>query len=58
MQVHVLPASRNPSQLSEARATRKDPEPESLARDSLGTNPITIQLETVSHVAEQFSWVP
>ena len=29
-----------------------------LARDNLKTNPITIKPETVSHVAERFSWVP
>ena len=36
----------------------KDPESEWLARDSLETNLITLKPETVSHVAEQFSWVP
>ena len=29
-----------------------------LARDHQKTNPITIQPETASHMAEQFSWVP
>ena len=29
-----------------------------LARGNLETNPITIKPETVSHMAEQFSWVP
>jgi len=29
-----------------------------LAKDNLKTNSITIKPETVSHVAEQFSWVP
>ena len=29
-----------------------------LARDNSETNPITIKPETVSHAAEQFSWVP
>ena len=29
-----------------------------LARDNPETNPITINPETLSHVAEQFSWVP
>ena len=38
--------------------TRKDPESEWLARDHLKTNPITIKPETVSHRAEQSSWVP
>ena len=31
---------------------------EGLAKDNPETNPITIKLETVSHMAEQFSWVP
>ena len=40
-------------------ATRKEePESEWLARDNLETNPITINSETVSHLAEQFSWLP
>ena len=29
-----------------------------LARDNPETNPVTMKPETVSHVAEQFSWVP
>ena len=29
-----------------------------LAKDHMETNPITIKPETVSHAAEQFSWVP
>jgi len=29
-----------------------------LAKDHQETNPIPIKLETASHVAEQFSWVP
>ena len=29
-----------------------------MAKDNLETNPITIAPETVSHVTEQFSWVP
>ena len=29
-----------------------------MAKDNPETNPITIKPETVSHVAEQFSWVP
>ena len=41
-----------------ACATRKDSELEWLAKDHPETNPITIKLETVSHAAEQFSWVP
>ena len=60
---YVLPTSQNPScwnpsWLSHASATRKDPESEWLARDNQETNPITIKPETASHVAEQFSWVP
>ena len=41
-----------------ACATRKDSELEWLAKDHPETNPITIKPETVSHAAEQFSWVP
>ena len=37
---------------------RKDSELERLAKDHPETNPITIKPETVSHVAELFSWVP
>ena len=60
---YVLPTSQtlprwNPSWLIDAWATRKDPESEWLARDNTETIPITIKPETVSHVAEQFSWVP
>ena len=59
----VLPTSQNPSHwnpswLSDACATRKDPESERSARDNQETNPTTIKPETVSHVTEQFSWVP
>ena len=49
---------QHPSWLSDACATRKDPELEWLAKDHPETNPITIKPETVSHAAEQFSWVP
>ena len=42
----------------QVRTTSKDPESEWLARDSLETNLITPKPETVSHAAEQFSWVP
>ena len=42
----------------QVRTSSKDPESEGLARDSLETNLITLKPETVSHVAEQFSWVP
>ena len=60
---HVLPTSQipscwNPSWLSDAQATRKDPEPEWLAKDNPETNPVTIKPKTESHLAEQFSWVP
>ena len=60
---YVLPTSQNPSRwnlswLSDAHATRKDPESEWLARDNWETNPVTIKPETASHVAERFSWVP
>ena len=52
------PSHKHPSWLSHACATRKDSELEWLAKDHLETNPITIKPETVSHAAEQFSWVP
>ena len=48
----------HPSWLSDACATRKDSELEWLAKDYPETNPTTIKPETVSHMAEQFSWVP
>ena len=59
----VLPTSQdpprwNPSQLRDACAPRKDPNSEWLARDKPETNPMTINPETVSHVAEQFSPFP
>ena len=55
--------SQNPphwdsSWLSNECTSRKDPESEWLTRDNLETNPITINSETVSHLAEQFSWLP
>ena len=40
------------------RAPPGKTELEWLAKDNPETNPITIQSETASHVAEQFSWVP
>ena len=46
------------SWLSDACASRKDPESEWLARGNPETNWITIKPETVSHVAERSSWVP
>ena len=51
------PSHWHPSWLNKACTTSKDSESEWLAKDSLETNPITIKPETVSHVAEQFSWV-
>ena len=48
----------HPPWLSDACATRKDSELEWLAKDHLETNPIIIKPKTVTHVAEQFSWVP
>ena len=55
--------SQNPSHwhstwLNKVCTTRKDSESEWLAKDNLENNPITIKPETVSYVAEQFSWVP
>ena len=47
-----------PSWLSNACTTRKDSESEWLVSDNLEINPITVNLKTGSHVAEQFSWVP
>ena len=60
---YFLPISQNPSHwnpswLSNACATRKDPESEWLARDNPETNLITIKPKTASHMAEHFSWVP
>ena len=60
---HVLPTSQNPSRwnpswLSNACLTRKDPESEWLGRDNLQTKAINIKPEAVSHMAGQFSWVP
>ena len=48
----------HPSWLNKACTTRKDSELKWLAKDNPETTPITIRPETVSHVAEQFSWVP
>ena len=59
---YVLPTSQNPHWnppwLSDACITRKDPEPEKLARNIPEANPIIIKPKTASHVAGQFSWVP
>ena len=52
------PSRKHPPWLGDACAIRKDSELEWLAKDNLETNPITIKPETVSHVAELFSWVP
>ena len=52
------PSHQHPSWLSDACTTRKDSELEWLAKDHSETNPISINPETASHVAEQFSWVP
>ena len=48
----------HPSWMNKACTTKKDSESEWLAKDNPETNPITIKPETVSHMAEQFSWVP
>ena len=52
------PSHWSPSWLSKVWTTKKDSESEWLAKDNPETNPITIKPETVSHLAEQFSWVP
>ena len=52
------PSCWHPSWLNKACTTRKDSESEWLAKDNPETNPITIKPETMSHVAQQFSWVP
>ena len=52
------PTLWHPSWLNKACTTGKDSELEWLAKDNPETNPITIKLETASHVAELFSWVP
>ena len=41
-----------------ACTTRKNPESEWSAKDNTETNPITIKPKTVSHMVEQFFWVP
>lgn len=55
----------NPAWIERGTATRKDPESDQIRakqndwlRDHPETNPIPIKPEPVSHVAEQFSWVP
>ena len=53
------PSLWHPSWLNKVCTTRKDSESEWLAKDNPETNPITIKkTETMSQVAEQFSWVP
>ena len=47
-----------PSWLSDACTTRKDSESEWLVRDNQETQPITINPEAASHVAELSSWAP
>ena len=56
--LRIFLAWRLLSWLSNVCATRKDPESERLAKDNLDINPITMKPKTLSHVAEQFSWVP
>ena len=51
------PSLWHPSWLNKACTTRKDSESEQLAIGNPETNPITIKPKTVSHEAEQFSWV-
>ena len=57
LRIFQNPSRWNPPWLSDACATRKDPESEWLTRDNPETNPITIKPTTASHVAEQSSWV-
>ena len=52
------PSRWHPSWTSNACTTRKDSESEWLAKDNPESNPITINPETASHMAEQFSWIP
>ena len=52
------PSLCHPSWLNKACTTRKDSESEWLAKDNPETNPITINPQTVSQVAELFSWFP
>ena len=52
------PSHWYPSWPSKVWTTKKDSESEWLAKDNPETNPITIKPKTVSHLAEQFSWVP
>ena len=52
------PPHWHPFWLSNTHTTRRDPESEWLARGNLETNPVTIKAKTVSHVAQQSSWIP
>ena len=52
------PPCWKPSWLSHVCATWKGPRSEWLARNKPEINPIIIKSGTVSHVAEQSSWVP
>ena len=52
------PPKSDPSILAEREPSGKTLESERLAKDNPEANPITIKPETVSHAAEQFSWVP
>ena len=52
------PSLRHSCWRNKACTTRSDSESEWMAKDNPETNPITINPETVSHVAELFSWVP
>jgi len=52
------PSHWHPSWPNKACNTRQDSESEWLVEDNPEPNPITKKPETVSHVAELFSWVP
>ena len=58
LQTSQNPPRWNPSWLSDACATRKDPSQNDWPETDPETNPITIKPETASHVAEQSSWDP
>ena len=51
------PSRWHPSWLNKACTTRKDSESKWLAKDNLETNLTTLKPKTVSHMAEQLSWV-
>ena len=52
------PPHWHPFWLSNTRTTRRDPESEWLARGKPETNPVTMKAKTVSHAAQQSSWIP